>query len=108
MSLAAFNTAYVTQRRLVLVGKPPSMPAIILVPSRNIVASPVQAGPIFARSDDFTRNGVSLDGPVLYGRADKHFENQSEYQALACSLKGRTVYRRTAEATFDLVPCRGK
>ena len=105
LSLAAFNHAYVNQRRRVENLVPPERPAVILIPTRSIMVTPWQSVPIVAHSADFCRNGVNLDRDVLYARADNAFAHQQEFAALACTLIDRHIYRWRPPGVIEPVTC---
>ena len=104
-SLAAFNRAYVTQRQAVYRIQAEAEPAIILIPSRELTLSALQQAPIDAWANDFTRNGVDLTGSILFAMADNHFNRQDEFSRDACALKGRTIFRYSAQRQLQPVDC---
>jgi hypothetical protein len=80
--------AYLETRREVYRFSRPDAPAIVLLPTRAPLLWPWQANGLPMSSLDFTRNGLDLTGPILYGRADV-----PDAVARSCRLKGREVYR---------------
>ena len=101
---ATFTHLYVDQRRLVDGIVPPRTPALVLIPARNIEVTRWQTVPIIAHSEDFARNGVTLEGPVLYARGDDHGHGAERFSAIACTL-GRYVYRWRAPGALAAVAC---
>jgi hypothetical protein len=108
VSTALFTHLYVDARRAVYQAVPPLLPALVLIPTRNLMITPLQTEPIIAHSADFCRNGVNLDKPVLYGRADQAFKYGTGFTYLACRVPGRHIYRWRAPGVLDPVVCPGK
>ncbi len=105
LAFAAFNHLYVDQRRQVLADGAPLRPAVVLIPTRALRLTPLQAEPIIAPSADFPRNGVDFTGDILLGRNDDDGRNITLYAALACTLTGRHIYRWRAPGVLDPVTC---
>ncbi len=91
---------YFDQRREVLAAQPPALPAVVLVPTRQLRLDPWQIFPHQAFAADFTRNGVDFDKPVLFGLGD-----DERFTPIACSLRGRAVYRWVSRTRLDRVTC---
>ncbi len=103
--IAVNFSRYVAVRRQVYSTQPPQLPAIVLIPSRYIELSNHQTRPTKLGSADFPRNGVDIDGPVLYGRADDGSDSTDRYLARACSMVGRHVYVWREKGRLDEVDC---
>jgi hypothetical protein len=106
ITLAIFQNSYVTQRRQPYRDTPPLRPAIVLIPSRAIMITPIQSAPINIWAEDFARNGVDFGGQTLYSMADLHHENTTEYANIACTIPARHVFRWVAPARFVPVGCK--
>jgi hypothetical protein len=105
ISIAAFTHLYVDARRRVYDAVPPQLPALVLIPTRNLMITPLQTEPIIAHSADFCRNGVDLNKDVLYGRADILFKYRAAFTVLACRVPGRHLYLWRAPGVLDPVAC---
>jgi len=105
ISIAAFNHLYVDARRQVYAATPPQLPALVLIPTRNLMVTELQTEPIIAHSADFSRNGVDLNKDVLYGRADILFKYRVGFIMLACRVPGRHLYLWRAPGVLDPVTC---
>ncbi len=92
IAIAAFTHIYVDKRRQVFQAVPTQLPALVLIPTRNLMITPWQTEPIIAHSADFCRNGVTLDHDVLYARADILFKYAKPFISLACRIQGRHIY----------------
>ena len=91
---------YIDARREVFKAAPPDVPAIVLLPDRQIKLWPWQIVSIPASNLDFTRNGIRWNGDVLYGRGDVH-----DAVVRACHLSGRHVYRWVGREQLQPVAC---
>ena len=80
--------AYIETRREVYRFARPDAPAIVLLPSRELLIWPWQVAYLYSNSLDFTRNDLDWTGPILYGRADV-----PDAVARSCRLRAREVYR---------------
>jgi len=107
LSIAAFTHLYVDMRREVYAAVPPLLPALVLIPTRNLMVTGLQTEPIIAHSADFTRNGVTLDKDVLYARADLVFRKRLAFTALACRVPGRHIYAWRVPGVLEPVVCPG-
>jgi len=105
IAMAAFTHLYIDQRRAVYQALPSQTPALVLIPSRKLMLTPLQAEPITAHSADFCRNGVDLDKGVLYARADEAFQHQPQFTTYACLLPGKHIYLWRAPGVLDPVAC---
>jgi hypothetical protein len=108
LGVALYHGAYVSLRREVYAAQPPQSPAIVLIPTRMLALTRWQTRPTAAGSADFARNGVDIDAPVIYGRADNATRDQPRFLAMACSLRDRHVYVWRAPGALDAVDCNKK
>jgi hypothetical protein len=100
LAFALFLRLYVDARRAVYATPPPTTPAIILIPDRDLTLWAGQIVPFKAWSRDFTRNPFTFDAPVLYGRGD-----EPRFAAVACTLPGRAVYAWRGPGEMEKVAC---
>ena len=108
LGVALYHGAYVSLRREVYAARPPQLPAIVLIPTRLLPLTRWQTRPTAAGSADFARNGVDIDAPLIYGRADNATRDQGHFVAMACSLRDRHVYVWRAPGALDAVDCNRK
>jgi hypothetical protein len=107
IGVAAFTHVYVNARRTVYDASPPQKPALVLIPSRNLMLTPLQTEPLLAHSSDFTRNGVDVTGDIIYGRADQVFKYRTPFTLLACEVAGRHLYLWREPGELVPVVCKG-
>ncbi len=108
IAVAAFTHLYVDTRREVYQPIPPQLPALVLIPTRNLMITPWQTEPVIAHSADFCRNGVILDREILYARADILFKYSRPFITFACRVPGRHIYAWRMPGVLDPIKCPNK
>ena len=92
---------YVDLRREVYLAQPPLLPAVVLLPvPRPMVVVPWQPRPYYASDHELSRNGTDFNGPILYG-----YGGTPGAAEIACTLRGRTVYRWQGAGKLERVDC---
>ena len=91
---------YLDERKAILSIATVDQPALVLLPSRLLKTWPWQLDYADAGSDEFTRNGVSLQAPILLGRLDV-----PDAVGRACRLGGRSVYQWVSRDRVDPLTC---
>jgi hypothetical protein len=61
---------YIASRREAYGAIPPSARSVVMLPVRLVMLWPWQLGPLGYYPNDFTRNGIGFDSPILYVRGD--------------------------------------
>jgi hypothetical protein len=90
---------YVASRQSVYSFAKPATPSVVLLPLRLVMLWPWQGQPNGFPPDDFTRNGIAFDGPILYVQGDL-----PDSAARACRLD-RPVFRWQEPGRLQPVAC---
>jgi hypothetical protein len=106
LTVALHTRHYIALRRAVYATVPPHVPALVLIPSRQLDLSPWQSKPTWAGSADFARNDLDFRNSILYGRADEAGRRQAFFQSLACGVAGRHVYVWREPVDLQPIPCK--